>query len=397
MAILILNEIKKIFLKKKTLVVIIGFVVLIGLICFGLYRDSVNQKLASSPESQQRNIQMQIDNLKQQQKDVSTSADNKKSIAESIANMEIDLQNIKNNKNTKIDWKETLKNQKVQIEQQLKTEINIPQINKDRENIQLKEIQYRLDNNIKPSEAYELSAFKYFDFLIEVLGSIFILIGILVFAADVVSGEYTPPTMKLLLTQPVSRAKVLLSKYLAAVISALGLILSIEAISFILMGFIFGFGNPLAPVSIGSSYQIDPLHLNESGLSLKMIAGSTHIIPMWQYALMNLGMEILFIITCVSFALLLSTILNSSMVSVVTGVVFTIVLFVLTNVAIIRKFTPYIFIFHGNSSAIFKGNLALQFSNSHITIVNSIVVMVIWIISCYTISHIVFTKKDILL
>lgn len=159
---------------------------------------------------------------------------------------------------------------------------------------------------------------------------------------------------------------------------------------------IFGFGNPLDPVAIGTQYQPDRIQLTEGYTSLVMIPGTTHIIPMWQYALMNLGMEVLFMMACISFAFLVSTIFNSSMISVVVGVVIGITLSVLQSVQFTVKYMPYIFTAYGDSTAVIKGQLAPRLGNDFVTVPNAILVMLVWIVGCYVISHIVFTRKDIL-
>lgn len=394
MGALINNEVRKIIFKKKTLVVFLGFVALVGLICYGLYRNQVNGRRFNSPEYMKQNYNSQISELKNEETQPDITDARKTEIESQISDLQQQIQNIDNN--VKEDWRTTEEKQKESDIANINN-ASVPQKEKSNMQVDLNEVQYRLDHNIAPIPEYELNAFSYINSLIEGLGTVFLIVGILVFAADSVSGEFTPPTMKVLLTQPVSRAKVLFSKYIASIVTSLLLIISVEALGFIIIGLIFGFGNPLNPVSIGSRYQFDTLNMGNKYDRLKLIAGSTYIIPMWKYALMSIGIEILYIITCVSFAFLVSSVLNSSMVSMVTGVMISIVLFVLQGLDFIGKIAPFTFIFHGNSGAILKGQLATGFGNPNFTIAGSIILLITSTIIFYVIAHFVFTKKDILI
>lgn len=397
---LIKNEMIKILRRRKTLVITIGFVALVALICFASYKDSENNKRWNTPEARIKQLEAQISDYKKQQNDNSSSNDTIYSNSFNLKDLEAQLKEEQDKLSPNWDWKASLKssiatskdtlasmknNKEVQQESldNLKTEIDISQ--------------YRLDHNIKPTEGYDLNAFKNFDTMIMILGSIFLIIGILAFSSDMVSGEYTPPTMKLLLTQPVSRAKVLFSKYVAALLSALFLIIVIEGIAFIVMGLIFGFGNPLEPILVGHRYKFIAAKVGAPQNTLALISGTAHMVPVWKYSLMCLGLEALYITAATSFSFLVSTIFMSSMISMVSGILFSIVIFVLQGFSFVKNIAPYIFIYHGNASSLLKGEMARNLNTPNITINNSILVMVVWIIACYVISHFVFTKKDILI
>ena len=65
------------------------------------------------------------------------------------------------------------------------------------------------------------------------LGMAILVAGIAVFMSDIVSGECTPATLKFLLIQPVTRGKVLLSKFIAVTITVLTMILGAELVGFL--------------------------------------------------------------------------------------------------------------------------------------------------------------------
>jgi ABC-2 type transport system permease protein len=406
---LIKNEIIKILRRKKTLVITIGFIALVALICFSSFKESQNNKRWNSPEARVEQLQSQIDYMKKQPPDTDSNKDSTNNTKDQndtqLASLQVELKQAKDRMSPNWDWKASVK-ESIEANKNIIANMKPSQNQQEqltqadeKTNIQndITVSQYRLDHNIKPTENYELNSFKNFDTTIVILGTIFLVIGLLAFSSDMISGEYTPPTMKLLLTQPVSRAKVLLSKYIASLLSTLFLIILIEGIAFLIMGLIFGFGNPLEPTMIGARYKWVAAQNGASGNTLSLISGSSHMVPVWKYSLICLGLETLYITACVSFAFLVSTIFMSSMISMVSGIMFTIVIFVLQAFSFVRNIAPYIFIYHGNSSALLKGDMARQFNSPNITIQHSILVMLVWIVLCYVISHFVFTKKDILI
>src|SRR5680860_799365 len=74
---------------------------------------------------------------------------------------------------------------------------------------------------------------------------------IIMLAADIVSGESSSGTIKLLLVRNVPRWKILLSKYLTLVILEVIVVFLAFMLSAIISGFFFGFGGWLAPVATG--------------------------------------------------------------------------------------------------------------------------------------------------
>ena len=78
---------------------------------------------------------------------------------------------------------------------------------------------YLRDNNVEPLYGWEYEAYNYMTSLMQFLGAGLLVCGIAVFMSDIVSGECTPATLKFLLVQPVTRGKVLLSKFIAVTLT----------------------------------------------------------------------------------------------------------------------------------------------------------------------------------
>ncbi len=331
MAILIRQELYKLFKRKKTLVVIIGFILLTVFLCYGIKQSAYYTEQYSKPEFQIDNLESNIAYLETDMNNIPEEIKNNEDevklyqdrIRSEIKMMEEELELLNKGVNENLSWEEILKQNILEQEKMIK-ENKILYSSGDLASmkLELEELKYLQDKEIKPQEHYDFNAFIYINELILQLGQVFLAIGIAVFAADIVSGEWTPPTMKLLLAQPVSRGKILLSKFLAIVIAAVGLILLIELLSFILVGFLFGFGDINYPVAIGKAFEWDLSILLEDGSHpLGLIDKSWNIVPVWQYTLMLFGYQGLFILAVTSFVFMISSIVKSSMVSMGTSVV----------------------------------------------------------------------------
>lgn len=404
---LVKHELFKLFKRVKTLVVVIGFILLTGLMAYGLHKDAENAKMYNSPEFRIKDMERSITHSEEQKKNIPPDIKDDKAkadeyvkrIDEDILQMKDEISKLKALNGKEVDWKENLNVRIEQIEKMLKEEQNASSETKSRWNQELEQLKYLKDHNIKPMESYDFNAFNYIGRYISILGQAFLIIGLAVFASDMVSGECTPPTLKLLLTQPVSRSKVIFSKFIAITIAAVVSILAIELLSFLIVGLIYGFGNASYPVMVGYKYQLDPRVILDNGAQqLNIIAGSAHIIPMWKYTINLFLMQGLFIITCTSFAFLVSTLVKSSMVSMGITTVSMIAMTILFNsINALKKFSMYVFTSYIDMGAIIEGHTAQMFNNTSSTLGSTIIIFAGWTIVCYLISHFVFTKKDILI
>lgn len=96
--------------------------------------------------------------------------------------------------------------------------------------------EYRLENNLPPETNYNI-----WSFVRDAEGAI-ALIGIfmIIVAAGIVASEFSWGTIKLLLVRPMSRAKILLSKYLTTVLFGLALLSSLFILSAVAGLILFG-------------------------------------------------------------------------------------------------------------------------------------------------------------
>lgn len=397
--ILISNEVKKLMRRKKTIIIFAAFVLLTVAIGYGSYKENLNMKQWSSPEFRQKNVEESIKYMKQDLENPNTSEEDKKYQKENIANMERELEGIKLEISGKtVDWKISLKDKIDNSEKTLNDKSIVLDPNeKDRMKLELQQAKYLYANNIKPEDGTTFDAFSFIKTLFMVLGTIFIAVGVMVFTGDIVSGEFTPPTMKVLLTQPVSRAKVLASKFIAVAGVAVILILAVEILSFIIMGLIFGFGNPNYPMITGTMYKMDLTQSAFGGHPLVAVAGSSYIISTGAFVFRMFLLQTLFIITCVSVGFMLSSIVKSSMVSVSVSIVIVVAFTILLEMPALKKLAQYIFTSYGTVGQVLTGDVIMRYNNPNVSTAFGIGTLIVTSIGCYLISHIVFTKKDILI
>lgn len=396
---LIKNEIIKLTFRRKTLVTFIAFIVLIILIGYGLFMDNQSMIRNQDPQYRIQEIQSNINRLTNRINSNRTSDDEKLMYENNIKSLQVEIQKIKDNPApVQTDWKETLKTDIQNIQKNLQS-TTISARMKEQNSKQLTMDQYLLNNNIKPMEDYVFNGVNYIQTLFKTLGMIFLAAGVAIFLSDMVSGEYTPPTAKFLLIQPISRAKILFSKYITSVLSAVVLICGIELIAFIIMGIFTGFGNMNYPVLVGERFQYDLSYVNQSGgHDLISIAGTAHMIPMYKYLVEAFLLQILFIIACTTFVFMISTVSKSSMIAMSVSIATIIAISALQNVATITKeITSFIFIIYGDVNGVLSGGAAMGLGLTYPTTSFIILILIIWTIVSYVIAHFVFVKRDILI
>ncbi|KGM94556.1 ABC transporter permease [Clostridium novyi A str. 4552] len=396
---LIKNEFIKLMSRKKTYVVIIAFVLLLGFIGFGVYSQAKHIREDSKPENRIAREHEQIKSLNNMKNDPKIPKEDKKEFDREITEAYKRIDEIKEEaKKGKVDWRVTLKKEIKETEEQLK-QSKIQEVEKDRLTLDLQQKRYLLNNDIEPKEnKFEVRAIDYIEDVMGLLGTIFLVVGVIVFGSDMVSGEYTPPTMKFLLTEPVSRGKILFAKFVTLVVSSTIFILGIELIAFLVMGLIFKFGDLNYPVQVGTKFAYNLAAKPEMGEPLvRAIAGTTFIIPMWKYIINMFLLQALFIIACTAFTFMLSTVLKSSMVSMALSIVLVIVFNIFSSFPALKKVAQFIFTSYGSSPNILNGGIIQGFGNVNLTPTVIVIILAVWTVVCYIISHIVFTKKDILI
>lgn len=410
MVVLIKNEFIKLFKRAKTLVVFLGFLALLGFMVFASYK---NEKFVLESEKPENRILSMQESLKYLEEDKERL---KKDLKDKPEELELNLkridEDIKANKGSIEELKKEIKEKDKKIDWRVKlkadlknTEANYnlqkKENNPDSEYLRMEiaKAKYLLENDIEPVGEYVLNGFNFLVGVLSNIGLSFLALGVVVFAADMVSGEYTPPTLKFLLIQPVARGKVLLAKYISLVVSAITLITSGELLFFIGISIFRGSGNFNYPVIQGMKFMYDKARVNPDGtFNIINVPNSASLMPMWKFVLIAILIQALYIMVACTLAFLISTIVKSSMISMAISVISIIMLQILNAImGQSRGISKLLFITYGDPISLLEGNIARSMRNLSINLKSGIIVMLSWIIICYAISYFNFKKKDILI
>lgn len=226
--------------------------------------------------------------------------------------------------------------------------------------------QYRLDNNIPPDYGY--TTLSYLDYGVSLM--IVVTLFTVIIAAGIVSTEFSTGTIKMLLTRPVTRAKVLTSKLITVFIYGLLLYAFTLVLSY-LTGFIM-FDN-----AENVNLVIENGQVVEQSIS-------TDIYKTAIYSFSDFIMSIL-------FAFMIGSVFRSSSLAIglTMGISFLggmLVLF-LSRYEIVK----YIWITHSDLTQYLTGNFIVD----GITMPLSLSVLAIYAIIFLLVSYFVFMKRDI--
>lgn len=404
---LVKNEFIKIFKRSKTWIVFVLFLVFIGLTVFGTYKTDKNMREWSSPEYQIQMYEEQLVYARQSIKEAE-SANNQEWLQNEKEQEKYLLEEIERNK--KIieegipedawikDLDERIKNTEEQIKQ-VENE-GISEWNKrwylqDKED--LENLKYLKENNIVPLEGWEYHQFNFLENLNTMFGIGILVVGIAVFISDILSGECTPATLKFLLVQPVKRGKILLSKYIVAIITVVTLIIIPQFIGMGVVNMTSDLNPKDYPVRIEQKYE-KTYDSDSREMILSPIENTSKMVSNKEFTAKSLGYEILFLITTTTFVFMLSTIFKSSMTSMATSVIIGIFLTIATQaISSVKQYSHLLFTTYSNSNNLLNSYLAIEYNNQNLTTTNAIICMIMTTIICYLIAHINFSKKDILI
>lgn len=387
---LLKNELIKLKLRKKFIVSAAVFLGLAALISFAIAATSKMMQSDQLVKTQETAIQ----SLKESKEKAKTDKD-KAEIDKQISQAEQSLEAFKNMpKENDPNWKENLK---TRIES-LKSEVDSASEIDGSKETKRKDLivdQYLLEHNIKPESQMSPTSLNVLMAIIQSLGPLFIVIIIAILASDSVSAEYTPPTMKVLLTRPVSRGRVLLSKYLSSVIACIAVILSVEIIVSIIMGIIFGFGDLSYPVAVGTKYKEGVLNALV-GKEMLAVYGSSKVITSGALIIRVFLYQILFVAVAAAFFIFLSTVLKSSALSMSLGIVIPIALNIIGSISYFKVIKPFLFTVYGDVPSLVTGATVKNIGNTLGSPLPSIIILLVWGLVSYGIAHLNFTKKDML-
>ncbi|ADH98458.1 ABC transporter permease [Salisediminibacterium selenitireducens] len=191
-----------------------------------------------------------------------------------------------------IAWDEQLEQEIGNLESRL-DQMEIPEEFARSIQAQVEQQRIYLEEGINPNET---GAAMFLRMFLDNSGDLFIPLLIVVVTADLVSSERSAGTIKMLLTRPVERWRILLSKWLTMVMSVSLIVLFISLVSVLIAGVMFGFGGWTHPII--AAFSRGP--------------GELTVLPHWQYIVMAGGLTWFAAVAVGSLTFLLSVLLKST-------------------------------------------------------------------------------------
>lgn len=397
---LVINEFIKLFAKKKTYIILILFVALSG-IFVAVNESSENSYLKyNSPMYKLDNVKNQITYQKSYIEEVNadnsfSKEDKERILADSqsyLTSLELEKTNLeKEVANYSPDnWRDRANNQIEEYKSYLDGADEDSKVYYQKE---IDKIQIHLDENIPLDDAYMNTGINYYIRNITLVATGFLAFGLILFSGDSVSNEYNPATLKFLLIQPISRIKVLLSKYIVMLFSSLGLIMLTQFVFFLGVSLVKGVGNFARPILVDTKYEFI---LQNGNKVLNEISGSGHYIDLSSYLIRALLLQGLYIVVMVTFIFMVSTLVKSGIVSLTINISALLGANIIYSLSTsYRQFSPFIFIHYSNIENIISGDVVAQTKNLMFTYETIILVSIIYILVFMGIALTVFKKRDI--
>lgn len=265
------------------------------------------------------------------------------------------------------DWKPQLQatNQQLIKEQ---SDAHLPQSARNNLAAQIKVNQYKIDHNMDPNRETA------WDFTNSTSGIIsLVTIFVAVVAGDILAGEFSAGTIKLLLIRPVNRTKILWSKYLSTLLFALLMVVGLWAVSLILGGFLFGFTGASLPYFWASS------------------DGVIHQSSMFAHVLTTYGISCVTLVMIATISFMISAIFRSSSLAIALSILLMFLGDTATRLLSSFQWDKYILFANTNLTQYFEGQPLVQ----GMTLTFSIVMLVVYFIIFHVASWLLFTKRDV--
>jgi len=276
------------------------------------------------------------------------------------------------------DWRLELQQRITDIQNSLGSD-RVPEEWKKYRRIVLQQLQYNLDHNINPSDPNGVTFTRTF---LDNAVTLFIPLLVMAIASDIVSSERSTGTIKMLLTRPIRRWKVLLSKWIVLMMFTGIIVLLTALLSYLISGLVFGYGGWTYPIFTGFSL---------SGTDVNFEA--VHTVPSWLYMLMQLGLVWFSSIVVAALGFMISVLVRSTAASIVTLMATLIAGSILYNMASSWPTAKYLFMINLKLTDYLAGTPAPV---EGMTLPFSLAVLTVWGAAGLIVAFRVFTKQDIL-
>ncbi|MBB6669065.1 ABC transporter permease [Cohnella nanjingensis] len=283
-----------------------------------------------------------------------------------------------NNQDKFVDWRAELRQRIIDNTNALSSD-RVPEEWKKWRVALVQQLQYDLDHDVNPNTPNAVTFTN--SFLRNAVG-MFIPLMVLAIASDLVSSERSTGTIKMLLTRPVRRWRILLSKLITLTLYVSLIIVATAAVSYLVSGLVFGYEGWREPVFVG-------FRLAGSDID----TADVHAITQGAFMLMLMGLVWFSAMVVAILAFMVSVLVRSTAASLVTMMAAVISGAILSNMASSWKSAKYLFNVNLDLTVYLQGSPP---PIDGMTLGFSLAVLGVWAIAALVVSFAVFTKQDIL-
>ena len=282
-----------------------------------------------------------------------------------------------NKKNFK-DWRNQLVQQINDYQNTLSSE-RIPEEWKRYRKIAVQQLQYYLDHDVNPNSPDGVTFTRGF---MSNSVTLFYPLLVLAIASDLISGERSTGTIKMLLTRPVRRWKILFSKLVALTLYVSLIVVSSAILCYLISGAFFGYSGWTMPIFTG-------FVINGSNVDNAFV----HAVPQWLYLLMEGGLIWVSSMTVAILALMVSVLVRSTAASIVTMMAAVIAGTILSSMSSSWESAKYVFAVNLQLTDYLAGSPP---PIQGMTLSFSLFILAVWAVIGFIVSFSVFTKQDIM-
>ncbi|MFZ4438840.1 MAG: ABC transporter permease subunit [Syntrophales bacterium] len=276
------------------------------------------------------------------------------------------------------DWKKLAGQQLIDLKNRLDNQY-MDENHKSSLKVRIEQLQYNIENNINP---LDISSAKFTTRFMEQAIFLFLPLLVIMLSADIVSGESSSGTIKLLVARCVPRWKILLSKFLCLTMMEIVVLFFALIISIAVSGIFFGFGGWMAPAATG----------------FKVLAGQLDTrdvmnVPQWRYALMVYSLAFYVSLVVGSISFMISVIVKTTAASI--GMIMSTLIAgsFLSHFLSDWKLTRYMYMVHLRLTDYMSGHFQ---PIEGMSMAFSVTVLGVWAVCALIISFFYFTRRDIL-
>ena len=239
-------------------------------------------------------------------------------------------------------------------------------------------LRYHLERDINPDQETGPLASRAFA---SVASNLLLPLLVIVLVADLVSSERSAGTIKMLLTRPVSRRRVLASKYVTMAIFTSSLVLASALFSWLIAGFGFGWAGWGAPAITGFRFGLDGPDVS-----------NVRMAPLWLDTLAAYGLTWYASLCVGGIAVTFSVLFRSTAASMGTLMALVVSGVLLGQLASDWELTRWFFVTNLPLSQFYSG---LPPPVVGMTLTESVVVLGVWGVAAIAIGTAVFSRRDV--